>query len=93
MTPTRTRLAPPSSADDIVAWLDAMPAIQRERIAKLLSDPQTVRAIGLCRAQAVVEMTKVPGASWASVAQALGVSEAAVGRLVTVARKAASTDG
>ncbi len=93
MTPTRTRLAPPNSTDDIVAWLDAMPAIQRERVAKVLSDPQTVRAIGLCRAQAVVELTKVPGASWASVAQMLGVSEATVGRLVTVARKAAATDG
>ncbi len=70
-----------------------MPAIQRERVARVLTDAQTVKAIGLCRAQAVVELTKADGASWATVAKALGVSEATVNRLVTVARKAALTDG
>ncbi len=93
MTPSRNRLAPPSTIEDLVAWLNSMPPIQREKIAKLLAEPATVRAVGLCRAQAVVELTKVPGASWASVAALIGASEATVNRLVTVARKAANSDG
>jgi DNA-binding transcriptional regulator LsrR (DeoR family) len=65
-----------------------MPAVQRERVAGILTDPQSVKEIGLCRARAVQEMTKQPGASWASVAATIGASEATVNRLVTIARKA-----
>lgn len=88
MTPTKTRLPPPASVADIIDWLDAMPAVQRERVARVLTDPQSVKEIGLCRARAVQAMTKEPGASWASVAATIGASEATVNRLVTIARKA-----
>jgi hypothetical protein len=88
MTPARTRLPPPTSVTDVIAWLESMPAVQRERVARVLTDPQSVKEIGLCRARAVQEMTKEPGASWASVAATIGASEATVNRLVTAARKA-----
>jgi hypothetical protein len=78
---------------DVIAWLDSMPAVQRERVARILADPQSVKEIGLCRARAVQEMTKQPGASWASVAATIGASEATVNRLVTIARKAAPVTG
>lgn len=93
MTPSRTRLPPPSTIEDVIAWLDAMPAVQRERAARVLAEPQSVKLISLARARAVQEMTKAPGASWATVAATLGVSEATVNRLVTIARKADAVTG
>lgn len=81
----------PDSTGDVVAWLRAMPAADRERVARLLTDPAAVAAVRAERAAAVVEMLAEPGSSWQSVADRMGVGTSVVNRMVTAHNKATAS--
>ncbi|GAA0719772.1 hypothetical protein Drose_06070 [Dactylosporangium roseum] len=72
----------PTTPADVIAWLRALPAAERWRVAGLLVDRHvTEAAIGLERAGAVHELTRT--ATWEVVAEQLGTSTANVNKLVT----------
>jgi hypothetical protein len=72
-----------TTTSDVVAWLRAMPAEQRERMARLLSEPGTRAAIRDVREEAVVEMLAQEGSTWLTVATAMGVSVSLINKLVS----------
>lgn len=73
----------PTTAAELVAWLVAMPTADRERVARLLTDPGTVAAVRTVREDAIMEMLAEPGATWASVARQLQVSTSTINKMVT----------
>jgi uncharacterized protein YerC len=72
----------PTTLHDIQEWLRAMPAQERERVARLMADSSTVTAIRAERAAAIGELLNQPGATWQSVADSMGVSVAVISRMV-----------
>lgn len=73
----------PAAVDDLVTWLGGMPTAERERVARLLTAPDTVAAVRVVREDAIAEMLAEPGATWASVARAIGASTSTVNKMVT----------
>ncbi len=72
---------PFTSVDELVAWLHAMPALDRARVAALLVDTETIRVVGRVRRAAVYQLTR--SMTYADAAQALGCSTSAINYAVT----------
>lgn len=81
-------LSDPRTLNDLLAWLAAMPPLERARVAGLLADHATVKAIGQVRRAAIYEETRER--SYADVAGELGVSESAINKAVSEHRRAAA---
>jgi transposase-like protein len=79
---------PTSPLDDTLALLGSLTPVQRARVLSALLDGHNTKRFTAMRVQAVYEATRAPGATYASVAQQLGVSPAAVNKAVTQHRKA-----
>ncbi len=74
--------------DALEAYLAELPPIQRALTAKALAESGTVAHWGALRRAAIHEATEPREATYATVAEALGVSEAAVNKAVSEHRKA-----
>jgi DNA-directed RNA polymerase specialized sigma24 family protein len=74
--------------DALEDYLAELPPIQRALATKALADSDTVARWGAVRRAAIHQATEPRGATYATVAEALGVSEAAVNKAVSEHRKA-----
>lgn len=74
-----------NTIDDLLAWLAAMPPIDRARVAGLLVDHDTTKAVGAVRRGAIYEETRVR--SYADVAADLGVSLSAINKAISEHRR------
>ena len=72
---------PFTSEAELVAWLEAMPALDRARVAALLVDTETIRVVGRVRRAAVYELTR--SMTYAEAAAALSSSVSAVNYAVS----------
>jgi hypothetical protein len=67
--------------DDLLMWLRALPPLERARLARALADTETTQAIAKVGDEAVYELTRA--ATWAEVAELLGVAPATVNKAVS----------
>lgn len=67
--------------EKILAWITSLPPLERARMARTIGDPGTRQAIGAVGDAAVYELTR--SATWAEVAELLGVSVRTVNKAVT----------
>lgn len=67
--------------DEFLEWLKSLPALERARLARALANTETTKAIGALGDEAVYELTRE--ATWADVAEKLGVSVATVNKAVS----------
>jgi hypothetical protein len=72
---------PFTDVDQLVAWLDAMPPLDRARVAALLVDAETTRVVGRVRRTAVYQLTR--SMTYADAAAELGCSASAINYAVT----------
>jgi DNA-directed RNA polymerase specialized sigma24 family protein len=79
---------PASPLDDALALLGTLTPLQQARVLGALLDRNNHKQLSALRVQAVYDATRAPGATYATVAQQLGVSTAAVNKAVTQHRKA-----
>ncbi len=76
------RERPPfTDVDQLVAWLHAMPPLDRARVAALLVDTETIRVVGRVRRKAVFQLTR--SMTYADAAAALGCSSSAINDAVS----------
>lgn len=74
--------------DELVAWLHAMPVLDRARVASLLVNTENIRVVGRIRRAAIYELTRTM--TYAEAAAQLGMSVSAINNAVSEHRRDAS---
>ncbi len=67
--------------DEVLAWLRAMPPLDRERLTRALGEASSRAAIRTVREDAVAEL--VAGATWSDVSEVTGLSSHVINKLLS----------
>lgn len=88
--PTATAPEQPTPLADVLALLSTLTHVQRARVLGAVLDRNNHKLLSRLRVEAVYEATRDQGATYATVAQQLGVGKAAVNKAVTQHRQASA---